>query len=759
MMQTTFYRHIRTSAMSASLTLLLGACVATDPTVLSQAELAATGDADKLLIVDCLLPGQVRKLGTKATYVTARRPIKTTASLCEIRGGEYTAYDRADLRTALNVWLPGAQAGDPEAQSYVGELYEKGIGVSPDYSAAAQWYRKAADQGNSRAQTNLGHLYEQGQGVSVDKVAALNWYRRASGLGNDELAFTSSIAALQAQIDSSSQRAAAAEREAGQLRGEIQQLESQVSSQRSQRDATERELARVRRALERPAVVATAPRSAPTNDAEIKRLKQQLASQTQQQSEAEKKAQLLQARLEADNQGAQALQGQLSSLEQQLAASKAEKQRLETAARTLLTQRGESLKQARSELERVRQALEQQQQSQSNQSDAEAARLRQELQSSSQRIGELEASLAASQQRDAAEVDLDVQKSKLIEARRELQRTRQQLQQQTSGESDEVRRLNEQLQEQERKLQEKENQIQTLIEKVADSRQELAATQGQIEALEGEAKVVNDLIVTRGRAEEPVLAKPPAVEFGRYFALVIGNNSYADFPNLQTAVNDARAITNVLQSDYGFKSQLLTNANRYQVLTALNKYRETLTEQDNFLLYYAGHGEYDRSNTRGHWLPVDAEAGSTANWIANDQITDILNTMSAKHVMVIADSCYSGALTRAVTTSIEGGRSTEKQVRWLKLMAETRSRTVLSSGGLKPVLDGGGGDHSVFAKQLLQVLRSNKQILEGPLLYRAVSRRVKSAASRLGVSQDPQYSPIKFAGDLGAPFFFKPKSI
>nr|XP_061807060.1 protein tas-like [Nerophis lumbriciformis] len=94
--------------------------------------------------------------------------------------------------------MPGAQAGDSEAQNYIGELYEKGIGISPDYNRAAQWFRKAADQ------------------------------------GSDELAFTSSIAALEAQIDSSSQRALQAERETGQLRGQIQQLQGQVSNQRSQ---------------------------------------------------------------------------------------------------------------------------------------------------------------------------------------------------------------------------------------------------------------------------------------------------------------------------------------------------------------------------------------------------------------------------------------------------------------------------------------------------------------------------------------------
>src|SRR5271165_6167038 len=79
---------------------------------------------EDLEIVDCLLPGQVRQLGNM-TYLTPRRPTHTTASDCRIRGGEYVAYDRADLKSALGVWLAAAQGGDAEAQTNVAEIYER----------------------------------------------------------------------------------------------------------------------------------------------------------------------------------------------------------------------------------------------------------------------------------------------------------------------------------------------------------------------------------------------------------------------------------------------------------------------------------------------------------------------------------------------------------------------------------------------------------------------------------------------------------
>jgi hypothetical protein len=76
-----------------------------------------TRNPEDLLIVDCLLPGQVRKLGRAATYMSARRPIRTTQADCEIRGGEYVSYDRANYQTALKVWMGQAESGDAEEQN------------------------------------------------------------------------------------------------------------------------------------------------------------------------------------------------------------------------------------------------------------------------------------------------------------------------------------------------------------------------------------------------------------------------------------------------------------------------------------------------------------------------------------------------------------------------------------------------------------------------------------------------------------------
>ncbi|MES9906488.1 MAG: caspase family protein [Sedimenticola sp.] len=234
--------------------------------------------------------------------------------------------------------------------------------------------------------------------------------------------------------------------------------------------------------------------------------------------------------------------------------------------------------------------------------------------------------------------------------------------------------------------------------------------------------------------------------FGTYHALIIANNQYQKLDDLSTPSNDADAISQILKDKYGFVVTRLNNATRYEILSTMNKLRKNLTEKDNLLIFYAGHGEYDKTNNRGHWLPVDAERDSTANWVSTIAITDILNAMSAKHVLVIADSCYSGALTRSANTELDPGMSEEIRMKWLRAIAKTRSRYVLTSGGVKPVLDDGGNGHSIFANALIEALNQNQGILEGSKLYREVKSRIEVRTEELNVDQTPQYAKLKRTG-------------
>jgi len=235
------------------------------------------------------------------------------------------------------------------------------------------------------------------------------------------------------------------------------------------------------------------------------------------------------------------------------------------------------------------------------------------------------------------------------------------------------------------------------------------------------------------------------IKFGRYHALVIGNQAYKHLKALRTPVADARAVAEVLQRDYGYPKEhvrVLTNATRAEMVLALDMLRRTLGEQDNLLIYYAGHGYLDKDVDRGYWLPVDAKRETTENWLSNADITDKLKGLRAKHVLVVVDSCFSGTLVRDV------GVAPLASADILRLV-QKKARTVITSGGVEPVLDVGGGAHSVFARAFLDALRGVTGVADMTTLFGAIRRQVMLAAE-----QTPQYSDIRLAGHEGGDFLF-----
>jgi TPR repeat protein len=68
-----------------------------------------------------------------------------------------------------------AEQADAPAQLNIGDMYERGEGVTQSLEEAAKWYRLAADQGDSTAQLRLGKMYAAGEGVPREPVQAWLW--------------------------------------------------------------------------------------------------------------------------------------------------------------------------------------------------------------------------------------------------------------------------------------------------------------------------------------------------------------------------------------------------------------------------------------------------------------------------------------------------------------------------------------------------------------------------------------------------------
>ena len=156
------------------------------------------GSVEDLVLVDCLLPGEVRKLGAKVAFRAPRQRVKATRSDCQRQRGETILFDRSDGKAALTALQPRADGGDALAQMYLGEIYEGGLGLrAPDHRKAAEWYRKAAENGDASAQIRLGSLFDRGAGVPKDAAQALSWYRLGLGLMDDALLFEQTLKAQQ----------------------------------------------------------------------------------------------------------------------------------------------------------------------------------------------------------------------------------------------------------------------------------------------------------------------------------------------------------------------------------------------------------------------------------------------------------------------------------------------------------------------------------------------------------------------------------
>ncbi|MDN2565929.1 caspase family protein [Aquibium sp. A9E412] len=251
---------------------------------------------------------------------------------------------------------------------------------------------------------------------------------------------------------------------------------------------------------------------------------------------------------------------------------------------------------------------------------------------------------------------------------------------------------------------------------------------------------------------------------GRRYAVVIANQNYAPqtgFESLTTPFADADALTEVLAARYGFLTELtdpggrrvplvLKDASARDIQATLHHVGLAVGEKDTVLIYYAGHGEYEQSTTNAYWIPADAQHRVPFTYLSAAAISDAVSRMQAGNVVLISDSCFSGAMMRggAGGETVEAG---EERMRALLKMAERRSRILISSGGNEPVDDLGGDGHSVFARALLTGLR---EMEADAFSARELFDRYILQAVAANADQEPQYRPIHKVGHEGGDVVF-----
>jgi len=614
---------------------------------------------DQLYIVDCLLPPQIRQLGRNHTYMAPRKPARLSAHDCALRGGEYVAYDKASFSSIAKMWLPEAQAGNPKAQAYMGEVYENGVNGTPDYQSAAHWYQKAVDQGYTPAMLNLGNLYEQGLGVPQDSTMAINLYRQASGITESKIEIVTEQGLRERRAN---------EHQRIKLLKQVTELRQQLSDVKKDYDTTKKYVA--------------------ASDEKLKELEKKLLA----------------------NKTDKGILDKIADLKTEINAKNVELANQNKVINTLVTKVTDT-SQNTQVVENTTTGI--------NLLSPDVVLTRGiktiPMQPNDLRIGVMGSVLAPE-----SVIGLKMNNKDILSTM-------------TDGGvfEDEMSLLSG----------DTPVSIVAIREDGTKSIEQFVAVRNQFDPIE--SRKLDELFTRRFRDD-----------LGDYHALVIGNNNYSKLEKLNTAVSDAEEVASVLKKKYGYKVKLLTNANQITMLKALSEYKDKLGKYDNLMVYYAGHGLRDDKDN-GYWIPTDADTKDKSKWISNKAISDFMAEMKAKHVMVVADSCYSGTLTGSSISPLPEDVANEDML----FTSRVKARTVLTSGGLQPVLDSGGNGHSIFASAFLDVLNENNGVMEGYRLYKAMSQQVSLRSSLAGFKQVPEYSAIKHAGHEGSEYYFLPTKI
>ena len=233
--------------------------------------------------------------------------------------------------------------------------------------------------------------------------------------------------------------------------------------------------------------------------------------------------------------------------------------------------------------------------------------------------------------------------------------------------------------------------------------------------------------------------------FGKYHAILIAEKDYVDnsIPDLRTPIRDANLLKDILVNQYTFDSvnvDTLYNRSREEILETIIAKCKSLTDKDNLLIYYAGHGDttVDRAGkVDGYLVPSSAKKGLRSYYITSEEIRKAILTSNAKHVLILLDACFSGTFTREVSPKIPG--DIEKQYK-------LDSRKIMTSGNVELV-----PDDSQFILFLTQYLTKNSEkYLSTKDLWEFISKQVKSTLA--------QYGDFDGAGDMGGQFIFEKRN-
>lgn len=219
----------------------------------------------------------------------------------------------------------------------------------------------------------------------------------------------------------------------------------------------------------------------------------------------------------------------------------------------------------------------------------------------------------------------------------------------------------------------------------------------------------------------------PDVVIGKQWAVFIAIDRYQEWSPLNNPVKDAHEIRDILVERY-FIDEVVelydADATAANIRRLFADLRTRTASNDSVFVFYAGHGQTDAVTSTGSWIPVDGgrDQLAQANWLPNIQIRNMLSALSAKHVFLVADACFSGDM---LDTS--RGASPEINSEYYRRAYSRVSRQVMTSGASETV-----PDTSEFALRLKSTLRRAEDSVIDPEYLFSNVREVRSTQPLLG---------------------------
>ena len=268
--------------------------------------------------------------------------------------------------------------------------------------------------------------------------------------------------------------------------------------------------------------------------------------------------------------------------------------------------------------------------------------------------------------------------------------------------------------------------------------------------------------------------------FAHSIAVVIGIDHYGNgVPELRTAANDAQRLGELLGTKHGYDVTALidTDATQASITALLTKdLPARVGPDDRVLFYFAGHGVAHDSDEgpNGYLLPVDAKRGDETTYLNMPLVHDALLALTCRHMLIVLDSCFSGAFRWSGTRDVEDVVEVVHQEKFDRYVRDPAWQVITSASQDQRALDqlsagalgsrDGDGAHSPFALALFEGLSGKGDVIprnggDGLVtateLYLYLDEALQNAAQAAGKEQTPRLWPLK-KHDKGEFVFFVP---